>query len=322
MIFFSFSSRPAKAFYEDGIIAVVNDAIITLRDLQEYLGVVYMSLMSSGLSESEILQAMAFYEANGLEKLIEDKLMIDAAKQKELIIPKEAIDNRIERIQSRYDSRESFVSDLISQGMTISDLRQKLTDQIKSQYIEDIEVRSRIFISPQDVSLFYSENIDMFKTPERIDVGSILIDHSDNPIKAKQKAEEILNLFNQKKINDPISFELFLKNFSDSILEKEFADKEGPFPRILPIGIITRGETLPEIEDVIFDLLPGEISPIIENNEGFFIFFVKERLSSEILSLSEAKDKIHNILFQKRFQEQREKWLENLRKDAYIDIRI
>lgn len=308
LTFFCALPSSARAVYDDGIIAVVNDAVITVRDLQEYWGVIYMSLLSSGYSELEIQEAMAYYETSGLQKLIDDKLMIDAAKQKELIIPQEAIDQRLERIQSHYDSRESFISDLIAQGMTLTDLRQKIQDQLRLQYIEDIAVRSKIFISPRDVSLFYSQNPEQFQTPEQVDLKAIFIPHGNSLEDAQQKAQAA---YEYVKNLDPFpnkeqSFESIANNLS----------------KFFPIGLISKGETVPEIEKAVFNLAEGEISSIVELDDGFFIFYVNKKIPKKIQSLEKVKDQIYNFLFHQHFQKRRNEWLESLRKDAYIDIRL
>ena len=178
---FLFTGVP-KAFcvFEDGIIAIVNDNIITLKDFKDYLGVVHVGLSSSGRSQEEIQEIMTYYQANGLDKLINDKLMVDEANKLELVIRDEMIDERVDEIKARYPSEKAFRDDVVAQGLNITDMRKKVVDQIKAQYIEDIRVRQRVFVSPQSVNAFYEENIHQFKKPETVVLDSIFIPFEDD----------------------------------------------------------------------------------------------------------------------------------------------
>ena len=66
---------------EDGILAVVNDEVITHRDLQEYINATYVSLATQGYSQDKLDEVMQDMQKNGLTKLIEDKLILSRAKE-------------------------------------------------------------------------------------------------------------------------------------------------------------------------------------------------------------------------------------------------
>ena len=104
LIIFTASLSAQKVFcaFEDGILAIVNNEAITLKDLREYLGLVYIGLKSSGRNQEDIREGMAYYEANGLEKLINDKLMVYAAEKKGLTIRPEVAEKRINEIRSQF----------------------------------------------------------------------------------------------------------------------------------------------------------------------------------------------------------------------------
>ena len=57
----------------DAIIAIVNDDVITLKDLRQYVAGVAGQLRVENKSPEEIRQIMGDYEQKGLDKLIEDK---------------------------------------------------------------------------------------------------------------------------------------------------------------------------------------------------------------------------------------------------------
>ena len=78
---------------------------------------------------------------------------------------------------------------------------------------------------------------------------------------------------------------------------------------------------MPEIEEVVFELKIREVSNPVEVDTGVFIFKLKEKTAAVTAGLEEVKDYIHNLLFQKAYNERREEWLKEIRKDAYIEIK-
>src|SRR3989338_1961258 len=74
LAFLNVVSRPLWAV-DDTIIAVVNDEIITLHDLRDYLEGIYTQLKLEGRSEEEVRKILTEKEKRGLELLIEDKLI-------------------------------------------------------------------------------------------------------------------------------------------------------------------------------------------------------------------------------------------------------
>ena len=62
-----------KAFtLEDAIIAVVNDELITLKELRDYIKETYLALTAEGVDQTKIKEIMLDLEINGINKLIED----------------------------------------------------------------------------------------------------------------------------------------------------------------------------------------------------------------------------------------------------------
>src|SRR5690349_20143359 len=105
---------------EDAIIAVVNDDVITLKDLRSYIHSTYVSLVTEGLNQEQIKQAMLELEINGLDRLIEDKLILSRANKINIEIKDKLVDDRVEEIKKRYVTEEDFLEGLIKNGASVS----------------------------------------------------------------------------------------------------------------------------------------------------------------------------------------------------------
>ena len=182
---------------EDTIIAVVNNDIITQRDLADYLESIHFQLQSEGKSESQINKIMEELKNDSVQNLIDDHIMINEADKVGLEIRKELIDQKLTNIQEKYASEKDFLDALLAQGSTISDLRKKISNQLKIKYLVEEMVKSKIFVNPQEVTDYYKSNFEHYQKPERFDLDSIYIRFTKSTDAAKAKANEAAALLNQ-----------------------------------------------------------------------------------------------------------------------------
>jgi len=287
--------------FDDAIIAVVDDELITLKDLRDYVHSVYTQLeMDPGYPAVKIQEIMKQVEETAIDRLIEDRLILNAANRLGVQVKPELIDAKIIAVQQRYPSEKEFITYLSSQGITLSDLRQKFENQLKSQLFVDHEIKSQIQVNPQEITDFYHNQPEKFQRPERADVESIFIPLGSDP----QKAGEAINA-------------------AKSLLEsgQVFAEVAKNYSTIPPLGVISRGQMKPDIEEQIFSLADGAISPVVETDQGYFIFRVKSRLPPDTIPLNDAKEQITQFLFNEKLKQKLQDWLEEQRKETYIEIK-
>lgn len=294
-------TAPAVQAFDDAIIAVVDDELITLKDLKDYVQSVYTQLeMDAGYSDAKIQEIMNQVQATAIDRLIEDRLILNAANRIGIQIKPELIDKKIETIQQHYPSEKELIAHLTSQGMSLSDLRQKIENQMKSQFFVDHEIKSQIQVSPREITDFYRDHPEKFQRPERADVESIFIPFGSDP----QNAEESITA-------------------AQSLLESgtPFDQVAGDYSTVPSLGIISRGQMKPEIDEQIFSLKEGKSSPVIKTDQGYFIFRLKSRLAPDTLPLSDAKEQIAQFLFNEKLKAKLQSWLEDQKKETYIEIK-
>ena len=285
---------------EDRIIAVVNDEVITLKDLKAYIASMYGQLHIENQDPFEIDEIMRQYETKGINQLIEDKLILAAAKDREIAIKTPAIDKKFQEIKSRYPSEDVFQTMLDQQGMTVTDIRNKIADQMKAKYMVDSQVRSKIFVNPQEVTEYYDQHKDGFIRKARVNLDSIFISFDKGRDDAKAKAQEAFKL-----IREGADFQDILKKYSD-----------------LPsVGFIEEGQMKPEIEEQVFKMKDDEVSDPVEVDNGIYIFKFVGKSPREVQTIKDVKDQIYNQLFDEKFKKRFDEWINKLRQKAYVEIR-
>ncbi|MDP8212553.1 MAG: peptidyl-prolyl cis-trans isomerase [Candidatus Zapsychrus exili] len=301
IIFISLLLFTSNAFsIEDSIIAIVNDEVITQKDLESYINSTYVNMATEGADKDQIESIMNELSSNGLNKLIEDKLLLSKANGMELTLNEKVIQERIDSIIKKYPSEQDFIKALVSNGSTITDLRNKIADQLKIQYIIKSEIKSKIYVNPKEITTFYEENLDKFKRKERVNIESIYVQFKGPKEDARNKAKEALSLINQGR-----SFKEVSEEFSDTP----------------SVGVVEKGQFLSEIEDVIFNLSKNEVSEMIEVDTGIFIFKLVGKIPSKVAELKEAKAGIEDLIYQIKMKEKIEELFKELKENAYIEIK-
>ena len=144
-------------------------------------------------------------------------------------------------------------------------------DFIQSAQVSDAQLQQQ-----------YQDNLDSYRTPERVKVRHILIKTEGKPKdevpKLKAKAEDIL-----KQLQHGADFaELAKKNSEDP----GSAEKGGE------LGWIVRGQTVPNFEKAAFSLKPGDLSGVIETEYGFHIIQVEDKQAAHTQTFDEVKPQL------------------------------
>ena len=285
----------------DSIIAIVNDDVITLKDLRQYIASIYSQLRIENRSPNEIKEIMGDYEQKGIDKLIEDKLILAAANEKDMIIRDEIIDKRIKAIKDRYASEDEFLQAINAEGLTVSDLKKKLMDQLKVKYIVDLEVRDKVFVNPQDVTAYYNQHINEFERKTQMNLQSVFVSFDKRgKSEARNRAAEA-----RSRMIAGEDFDKIFKTYSDGA----------------SIGTIEKGQMVDSIENVIFALKLEAVSQPVEVENGIYVFKAIGIIPGKLQTLKEVKDRIYNKLYDEQFQSKFKAWVDKLRKKAYVEIK-
>ncbi len=284
----------------DTIIAIVNDDVITLKDLQDFLHAVYIQLLSEGKDPADIESTMHQFETDGLNKLIEQRLLVNEANRIGMTLREGYIEEKIQGMKKKYPSERQFLDALVKDGMTVSELYKRITEQSKAKFLVDREVRKKIFVNPQEVTQYYQNHPEEFHKPERADLESIFIP------------------FDEPKKTWAITADAALGKLRSGANWEEVAKEYSKAPSI---GVVEKGKLLPQLENAIFALNPEDISSALETEKGVYIVKVKAKFPAETAPLEEVKDSIYNQIFQKKFKSRYEEWLAKLRKGAYVEIK-
>ncbi len=296
-IFLFFLGTLSYAEVTDKVVAVVNSDVITQSELDRDLAPIYAQY-GTIYQGSELARMLEEARHERLVQMIEDRLILQEAKRRQIGVTDEELGEKVARIKSKFAQDSEFMDALNEGGLTLPDLKAKYREQIMVAKLINQEVRARINISPQEVSDYYRSHLSEFSQPERVRVRNILIKaDADDEAKCKEaldKASEII-----ARLKEGFEFEELARD----------------------MGFIHRGELLEEIDKVIFELEVGEVSDLIKTELGYHIFKVEEKLEPNTQELAEVREEIEEVIFKEKFDQRFREWIGELKADAYISIK-
>ena len=298
-----------KAEIVDGIVAVVNNEVVTQAELNAILLPLYTQYKST-YSDEELLKKIDEAKKNILYKLIEDKLILQEAHKIGMPATDEEVAERLEQIKSQFSSSQEFKSALASQGLTVVDLKEKYREQIMIKKMVNREVRSRVSVTPIEIALFYEKNKDDFNLPAQVKVMTIVIRKSEADLESNTDSLKKIRMI-ELKMAEGEDFTKLAREYSQDPSAVDGGD----------MGYIGKGQMMKKIDEVIFSLQPGEISETIETPVGYHVFKIVEVKEAGAESFDEARMQIENYLFQEKAKERFDEWMTNLKENAYISVK-
>ena len=253
----------------DKIIAKVGREIILKSDMEKRM----QQLSASGIDIDDITQF------DILNDMIESKLVIQKAKEEKYEVDEQMIrdmaEDQIKQVASQFSSELEFKKELRGAGLSVPDLKdyyiEMMTEeQLKSQIIRH-NIKSKIHITEGEIEEYYIENkSDIPKRPEMYQVGMIVrfIKAGDD---TKNKILVEINKI-RDKLNEGADFAELAKEYSDG----PSAQNGGS------LGFFGKGMMVKPFEEAAFDLMPGEISEVIETKFGYHIIKVLEKKGNEV----------------------------------------
>jgi len=295
----------------DRIVAVVNDDIITLFELNQSIKPYEDKIHALGYTE-EKERRMVFKVREGvLSQLIDRKIEDQQIKRSNIKISEEQIDQTIEQIKEKnFFTDEDLRLALAKDGLTMEVYRNKIKEEMLGTRLINLEVKSKIVITEEDIAAYYEKHLDTYGGKQKYHLRNILIRipsfaDENKKLEIRAKIDEIL-----KELKAGQSFETMAKNYSGSSTAAEGGD----------LGLFELESLSPQLQKTIKRMKPGEFTPVLETDQGYQIFFLQEILKTPGKSLEDVSSEIQRILFEENADKKYQEWIEGLRKQSVIKI--
>jgi len=288
--------------------AVVNGVVITRAHYEKELKVHLDRSTQQGRPVSD--EQMPALKKTVLEGLIEREVLYQESQKAGIKIPEQKVNDQMAGIRKRFPDEAEFKKALASMGLTEEEVRTQIQRGLAIRGLIDQKVADKIVVTDEETKAYYDANPQLFKQPEEVKASHILIKvepTADDAAKAaaRKKIEDI-----RKKLTDGGDFAELAKEYS-----------EGPSgPQGGDLGFFRRGQMVKPFEDTAFSMKTNEVSAPVETRFGYHLIKVTDKRPEQTLAYADVKDKIAARLKAEKIQKAANLYVENLKKDAKIEI--
>jgi peptidyl-prolyl cis-trans isomerase SurA len=300
----SLRAEPAAAELVDRIVAVVNDDVILLSELEQATAPYLERLSTMGYPPEKEAQMRYKVREDILAQLIDRQLTDQEVRRLGISVTPAEIDSAIERVkETNFLTDETLREAIAQQGYTMAQYRENVRNQILRTKLVNQEIRSRTVITDEDIKAYYESHPEEFAGQRRYHLRSILLPR-DLPDLARR----------QRQIDEALeggaSFAEVARQYSRAPQAPEGGDL-GEFPL---------ASLSPTVRRAVEPLAEGETSAWVDTEQGYQRFHVDKIRGGEGRSLEEVAARIQETLYKQFVDEKFRSWLEALRQRSYIHV--
>jgi peptidyl-prolyl cis-trans isomerase D len=140
-------------------------------------------------------------------------------------------------------------------------------------------LRGRTPVTSREIEKSYNDNIELYSTPEQVRASHILLKtDGKNDAEVKPKAEEVLK---EAKAG---------KDFAE--LAKKYSQDEQSAKNGGDLDYFSRGKMVPEFDEAVFGMQPGQISDLVKTQFGYHIIKLVDKKPATTKTLDEVRPQI------------------------------
>lgn len=308
-LLFTFASV-AQSEIIDTSVAVVNEDVITLSDVHKIGEPIFRQIAEEAPPEQRE-EALQQAQEKIIQQLIESKLLVQQAAALHISVTDAEIDRAQEQVLQRNGfSDEDFSDELQKMGLSKNRYRETLREQLLRSKLIGYEVRSKVVIPDEKVQKYFEQHYNEQDTAEKYYLLQIGVSWSDRTKEDARKQTEAV----YKLAKEGQDFKKLARQFSNLPSAVDGGD----------LGFFKKNEMAAYMRDAVTGLQSGELSPVIERSDSYMFFKIlsneqKKEGRKRILD-EKIKKEIRDKLYKKESEERYKKWLEKIRREAYIKI--
>jgi peptidyl-prolyl cis-trans isomerase SurA len=254
----------------DRVVAVVGDSVILESDVNEQLE----RRRAFGETLPTDQQELTALQRQELETLVNEMLILQAAKRDSIVIPPEDIQAQVTAAtaeqERRFGGRAAFEEALRREGITPEQYRRTVERGLtraglQRQYMGRVQqARRPPPVTDAEIRVFFAQRAsELGMRPATIEFEQVVVTPRASD-EARAAAREEAEAIRRRLVSG--------EDFSQ--LARRHSADPGSRERGGELGWFRRGRMVPDFDRAAFSLRTGEISPVVETSFGFHIIRV------------------------------------------------
>lgn len=295
----------------DRVVAIVDRAIVLQSEVDGIATQFEQAMpIPAGVDATQVRRER---RAQILDTLVAEKLLEAEVKKLRIDVTDAEVDRAIAGLMRDNGlTDETLKMALARQGMNLNDFKAQKKKELTKMKIVQLKVRSRVTVTDDDVKT-------ALRQQERA---------SQSAGFTKVRARHILWLVPQgtdgeAQKREALAARTALENGADfAELAAAKSEDPGSKSRGGDLGTFGRGEMVPEFEAAAFGAPVGKVVGPVRTSFGWHLIRVDDQLRDAPIDAEKASEALRNQLFGKELEAQFEQYLNELRRDAFIEKRL
>lgn len=291
----------------NGILAVVEDRVITRDEVMREVAPFIPQIRQKSLSEFEFNKRVGDYIREIVQNMVDRELIVKEFRDKGMTIPQSFLDSHFEDyIKKEFNGdRAEFIKFVQAQGKTIKQFRQDQEKDLIVGYMQNNKRQTVAEISPKKIRDYYEANKSKWYTPASAKISLITL-----------KTGRTATLEENRKLAKEIVAKYAAGEKFPELARKYSKDdssaKGGEW------GWYKKGELNPLLDKQAFSIEAGKITEPVEISDMIFILKVEEKKPDGISPIDDVREQIEWTIAEQNGRDTYRKWVEGLRKKAFV----
>lgn len=285
----------------DGIAAQVGTDVVLVSEVTRLSAPLEGKMREQGATDQDI----ELMRADVLERLIDRKLVQLFAKRAEIQVNDLEVDETIASIaRDNQISEEQQRAAVAAQGLTWETYRQRVADEVLQRKVVSGMVQSKVRVEDAEVRAFYDQRFgDQPTTGEEVHLQHIAVAAKGDKPQAKAAA------------CDRVRAALGRVRAGEDFMSVARQVSEGS----PDLGFVHVSSLAPWMAEAVAGMNPGSTSGVLELPVGCAVLRLVERREVQPISFEQAQPRIEQALYEQKFEQEFEAFLEKLRKQTYVE---
>ena len=257
-----------------------------------------------------------------LDRMIDDRLEEQNADRAHISVAQEEIERGIANIASQAQAQQGrsvTVADVMMEvshrGLTEQDFRDEIRRQILEGKLIELRVRPRVRVTDQDARAAYQHWVQDLKDKQSVDVRTLALRVAPSSMQQQVDARMAFASELARRTRSGEDFCALVAQYSEDTSARSTCGSRGPQPF---------ATLLPPIQDAIRATPAGTVSDPIAVNTGQdeVIILVMPLGQGRVPAFDEVKSEMMQNALIEGLERARKQWLQDLRRNVYIDVRL
>jgi len=307
------SPNAGKKIHLEKVVAIVNDSIILQSELDARLQPVMQEAQQIP-DENERKRRIAKLTGQVLDDMVNEELIVQAAEASKIEVDSSEVQAALDEIKQQNNLDDAGLQQaLAQQGYTLQGYKADLRRQLLRLRAVNQLVAPKVQVTDEDVRARYDQMSRRSEAVSAVQLSHILIKLPEHPTEqqleeAKEKAAKAMD-----RVKAGEAFAAVAK----AVSEDPSTSANGG-----ELGWFQRGSINPDWEQIVFSMNKGDMRGPVTGPQGLHVFYVTDVKQSELKPYDQMKDQLQRELRRRELDKQTQTWTEELRKKAYIDIKL